>query len=80
GNIIQFNINGQQLKFSFHDSELNGLKIFRDYFNKNPNYKTECGRFEFEFYVFDFNSTLDDQTKYTLDKNEKEMIKRHRIY
>lgn len=37
-----------------------------------------CGSFGFQFYIFDFSSN--SEGKYALDKKNKEIIKRHRIY
>lgn len=40
--------------------------------------KPECGSFGFSFYVFDFSAK--ENSKYHLDKEQKELLKAHRIY
>ena len=77
-NSINFNINGQNVHLSFEDSDINGLKQFKK-FNK-PEYRTECGSFRFEFYIFDFNVDSGNPSKYILDNDEKKIIREHRIY
>ena len=77
-NSINFNINGQNVHLSFEDSDINGLKQFKK-FNK-PEYRTECGSFRFEFYIFDFNVDSGNPSKYFLDNDEKKIIREHRIY
>jgi hypothetical protein len=39
---------------------------------------TKCGSFTFGFYIFDFNR--DPNSKYYLDKEDREILKAHRIY
>ena len=42
-------------------------------------YRTpECNNFSFNFFIFDFNNNA--PAKYLLDKNDKKLIKKHRIY
>lgn len=77
-NNISFNINGQNVHLNFEDSDINGLKQFKK-FNK-PEYRTECGSFRFEFYIFDFNVDSENPSKYYLDNEEKKIIREHRIY
>lgn len=74
---IRFELNGKEKKLDFNSPELDGLSHFRDTF-KSSKYQTECGSFSFEFYIFDFNAEKD--TKYVLDKEEKQIVKEHRIY
>lgn len=74
---ISFNINGEHKCLDFYDSEINRINIFENEF-KNPDYKTECGNFKFQFYVFDFMG--DSESKYYLSRDEKNKIKEHRIY
>ncbi|MDD2433532.1 MAG: HAMP domain-containing sensor histidine kinase, partial [Clostridia bacterium] len=75
--IISFKSNSQDKILRFTDSEVKGLSPFKDYF-KTEDYKTECGDFGFEFYIFDLDAESD--TKYALDREEKKIIKEHRIY
>ncbi len=78
-NSIKFLLNGHPIELDFDSPEINGLKQFKEYF-KYPNYKTECGDFGFEFYVFDFNINTENDSRYMLDNEEKKIIKEHRIY
>lgn len=78
-NRIEFTLNGRLKKLNFDDSDIKGLNLFKKLFG-NPNYKTECGNFEFEFYIFDLNASSDNLSKYILDRREKQIIRDHRIY
>ena len=78
-NSIKFLLNGNLTELNFNSPEINGLKQFKEYF-KHLNYKTECGDFGFEFYVFDFNINTENDSRYMLDSEEKKIIKEHRIY
>ncbi len=82
---FQFEIEGklQQLKLS--DTAITELPVFRDYLKRRDlapanadKLHTECGSFGFSFYVFDFSN--DAKGKLKLDKEDKELIKDHRIY
>lgn len=82
---FQFNINGVNKVLLLNDSVLSGLKVYREHFLKekdlfgNPLKRfTTCGNFEYNFFIFDFNASK--ESKYYLDKTEKELIKKHRIY
>lgn len=77
-NIISFNINGQDVHLSFEDPDISGLKQFEKF--NTPEYKTECGSFYFEFYIFDFNVDSENPSKYFLDSDDKKIIREHRIY
>lgn len=44
-----------------------------------PEYKTECGSFRFEFYIFDFKVDSENPSKYFLDGNDKKIIRGHRL-
>ena len=78
-NNIKFFLNGNPIELDFYSPEINGLGQFKEYF-KSSDYKTECGDFGFEFYVFDFNINTENNSKYMLDTEEKRIIKEHRIY
>lgn len=78
-NTISFLINGSPLILDFSNPDISGLRQFKNYF-KTPDYKTECGDFDFEFYVFDLNISTENNSKYMLDDDEKKIIKEHRIY
>ena len=78
----RFSINGKEEKISILDPEIRGLKVFRDRFtNAVPELENRargCGNFGFFFYVFDFSTQA--LAKYKLDKEDKSIIKEHRIY
>lgn len=78
-NKIKFELNGKKIELSFDDQDINGLKLFQKYF-KDSSYITECGDFNFEFYIFDLKISSENPSKYMLDKDEKDIIKEHRIY
>ncbi len=75
--IISYLINGSKQILELNNSE---VKVILKYLQERTSneYKTECGDFRFEFYVFDFNAKED--TKYYLSKEMKSDIKKHRIY
>lgn len=77
-NIISFKINGLDVRLGFNDSDISGLKQFEKF--NTPEYKTECGSFRFEFYIFDFNVDSENPSKYFLDSDDKKIIREHRIY
>lgn len=77
-NTITFKLNGQDIYLSFADSDIKGLKQFEKF--ASPEYKTECGSFCFEFYIFDFNVDSENPSKYFLDGEDKKIIREHRIY
>ena len=80
-NTITFKLNDQPIKLDFQDQDIRGLtqfKRFRELEEKNES--IECGSFKFEFYVFDFNVDSENISKYYLSKEEKGIIKEHRIY
>ena len=62
-------LNGKQKKLRFAD--LVGIEVFKNYF-KDANYATECGDFQFQFYIFDFKAK---DTKYILDDEEDKIVK-----
>ena len=78
-NSFTFEMNGENYHLSFLDQDINGLTQFKRYF-KSPKYKTECGDFQFEFYIFDLNVDSENPSKYYLDNEESSMIRDHRIY
>lgn len=78
---ISFNMNGDPIKLDFQDADIRGLsqfKYFKDLEEKDED--LECGSFNFEFYVFDLNVDFKNPSKYYLNKEEKKIIKDHRIY
>jgi signal transduction histidine kinase len=77
-----FNLDGKSQELALDNSELTGLKIYRDYVKEHGSAPFEdgshCGPFSFAFYVFDMSS--DASPKLQLDRVEKELIKEHRVY
>lgn len=56
-------------------------RVYRQRFQdkKNGEYRPpECGDFLFNFFIFDFDKNA--PVKYLLDSNDRELIKKHRIY
>lgn len=81
-NRFVFSMNGVSKSISLRDSSITGLKVFRDRFGNAGNLldkrKIECGSFNFGFYVFDFSSQA--PSKFQLDKEDKEILRDHRVY
>ncbi len=80
--LFKFILNGVATTLRLNDPEVMGLKVFRDYFGPSGEVikerRTRCGSFNFEFYVFDFNREV--SSKAYLDKEDKDILKKHRIY
>lgn len=83
--LFSYQLNGTPMQLSFTDPRFTDLSVFREYFARdkdifgNPIIKpTTCGDFKFNFFVFDFDA--DKDSKYYLDKQDKNLIKEHRIY
>lgn len=81
-NQFVFEINGKREALSLTGNELTGLDVFRRWLTrrniKPDEIATECGPFSFGFYIFDLSSQV--PAKYQLDKEDKEIIRSHRIY
>lgn len=80
-NTFTFKLNGQSIKLNLQDPDITGLtqfKRFRELIDQDE--ALECGSFDFEFYIFDFNADSENPSKYYLTKEEKSIIKEHRIY
>jgi hypothetical protein len=80
-----FTIDGRERTLLITDAEISGLAVFRDYLKQLAvpvadveSFQPECGPFQFSFYVFDFSNEATG--KRLLDKHDKELIKKHRIY
>lgn len=78
-----FVIDNKKQSINLTDSRITGYSIFRKYFGKNcellSEKKISCGPFDFEFYIFDF-SEKSSNSPYFLQKEDKEIIKKHRVY
>ena len=80
-NIITFDLNGHLTQLSFSDPDIRGLAQFKKFKElEEKGQDIECGSFNFEFYIFDFNVDSENLSKYYLSKDEKSVIKEHRIY
>lgn len=80
-NTITFDLNGNLTHLSFNDPDIRGLAQFKKFKElEEKGQKLECGSFNFEFYIFDFNVDSENLSKYYLSKDEKSVIKEHRIY
>jgi signal transduction histidine kinase len=81
---FEFNVNDKFQKLALSDRDIAGLSIFKKHFMSsdlfgNPEIrKSSCGNFGFNFFVFDFAAT--NESPYSLDRNDKDIIKGHRIY
>lgn len=72
-----------EVEIKLSDPKIRGLWIWKQYFKnklhedeRNENF--ECGDFKFHFYIFDFSRGLSG--KYELGQEQKNLIKKHRIY
>lgn len=80
-NTITFDLNGNLIHLSFNDPDIRGLAQFKKFKElEEKGQEIECGSFNFEFYIFDFNVDSENLAKYYLSKDEKSVIKEHRIY
>ena len=75
-----FELNGNNEILNLYDSRITGLKLYRDWsasrdFIKNP---INCGSFNFSFFIFDLSNNAD--IRFKLDRDDKNLIKKHRIY
>lgn len=80
---FKFQLNGKAVVLPLSDPEISGIKLFRDLFVDNAapladRGGTKCGSFSFSFYIFDFNK--DPNSKFYLDREDREILKAHRIY
>lgn len=83
--IFKFKMNGIPYTLSLSDPRISGLTFFRnrfvegeDLFGNTQVRSSSCGNFNFNFFVFDF--VADKESPYYLCRQEKEIIKEHRIY
>lgn len=80
-NTITFDLNGHLTHLSFNDPDIRGLAQFKKFKElEEKGQEIECGSFNFEFYIFDFNVDSENLSRYYLSKDEKNVIKEHRIY
>jgi signal transduction histidine kinase len=81
-NEFRFVLNDKPQTLELRDPNLMGLTVFRKSFGKGgedlDERDIECGTFQFGFYVFDFSTNA--PLKFKLDKEDKDIIRPHRIY
>lgn len=82
---FEFNLNDKFQILSLSDTDISGWDVFRkrfmtnsDLFGNSEIRKSNCGNFGFNFFVFDFDTK--NESPYNLDKEEKDIIRDHRIY
>ncbi len=78
---FKFMLNDKPMVLKLSDSRITGLRVYRQHFKDKlglAERTTECGDFGFDFYIFDFSSKAPG--KYKLDRNDKDILKDHRIY
>jgi signal transduction histidine kinase len=75
-----FRLDDRPQVLSIDDPEVRGIKVFRDHFLDTPDARPdpECGPFAFQFFVFDFSANA--PAAHSLDREEKTLLKRHRVY
>ena len=80
--LFTFKLNDTPHVLNLTDTDITALRVFREHFGKGAEElkvrPTECGSFSFGFYVFDFSANA--EAKFIIDKEDKEIIKDHRIY
>lgn len=81
---FKFKQDGLSKTLSLTDADVTGLKVFRNYFVGADKSKLlekrelQCGPFGFSFFVFDLSATATG--RHLLDREQKELLKEHRIY
>ncbi len=77
----RFNYYLNEKKKILNLEDLEGLSLYRKTIKEDFDFRkrtSDCGDFNFVFYVFDFNPSAPG--KYKLEKDDKNLIKSHRIY
>jgi signal transduction histidine kinase len=79
---FKFHLNGKPQVLLLTDPQITTLKLFRDIFGEHGEVLeergTKCGSFSFGFYIFDF--ARNPNSKFYLDKDDRDILKAHRIY
>jgi signal transduction histidine kinase len=78
---VRFLLNGRPSRLQLDDAEVRALRPFRERFGTaeaNPAPEFACGSFGFEFYIFDLSNLA--PTENQLDREEKGVLREHRIY
>jgi signal transduction histidine kinase len=81
-NVFIFSMNGVSTAIEINDPLIKGDNFFTKRFGKAGKIYDErgieCGSFKFGFYIFDFSSQA--PMKFSLDKEDKNILRGHRIY
>ena len=80
-NTFSFETRTAENEISLQDSKITGLWVWRQRFGRAgvaADQKYACGRFEFQFHIFDFSRGIDG--RHVLTQPEKNLLKEHRIY
>lgn len=81
-NTFNFTLGRHQRSLKLSDSELTGLAVFKEAFGKKgeelQRRSIACGPFGFSFFVFDFSQNA--KGKHAMDKDDRELVRDHRIY
>ena len=81
-NSFTFSLGRKQQRLKLTDPELVGLAVFKEAFGKKgeelQGRNISCGPFGFSFFVFDFGQ--DVTGKHQMDKDDRELVRDHRIY
>ena len=82
---FEFKLNDEPQKIALSDTEISGWTMFRKRFMTNYDLfgnpkirQTDCGNFDFNFFVFDLNTK--SESPYHLDREEQKIVRDHRIY
>ena len=79
---FHFSLNGTPKVLKLSDANVKGLREIQKRFGiggkELDTRRTECGNFDFGFYIFDPQKTA--PAKYLLDTNDKRIVRDHRIY
>ncbi len=79
---LRFKLKGMCKSLSLSDPLVRGLRVFKDHFlledGKTYREVSDFGPFSFAFYVFDFAAK--EESRYFLNEEQKEIIKKHRVY
>ena len=83
GKLFSFRVGSDDQKIRLDDSKITGLWVWRERFGRNRmdavlEREYACGSFQFHFNIFDFSRGTSG--KYALNQNEKNALKKHRVY
>lgn len=78
--LFTFEINSMPRELYLYSPEIASLKVFKDWFLEGDTAHdvSNFGDFDFDLFIFDFNAK--GTSRYALSQNQKDLIKKHRIY